>query len=421
MPKPAFAVPRKDLVRTILRGSPAEPPDPAGDLSAVGDATLARAARYWVVVPAAYRIAAFLKVFIGYASANGALGLPQVLSATAFGMTANAGFLWWLIRSRGLPARRTRPVLIADLTVGLLLNVVVAATAPSAVQPFAVDVAWTWMIGAVAMWAGTRGLPAALGLLAAAIPVRAALTLAGGLPLTDPLAVSRSVGCLIALAVAIIVACGILVLLGVGTRFALDIGLRRGQEAERRRTRRLLHDSVLQTLEAFAITPPGDDDHAAERLAQLRAVAHAEAAELRRSITEPVDQRSRRTFLVELADVAAELAREGLRTQLVAADFADDDRLSADRRTALCEAVREALRNTAKHAGTRQVVLRVEERDGGTAVVARDQGRGFDVRQRRPGFGIQQSIEARLAEVGGTGQVESTPGHGTRVTLWVPH
>ncbi|WP_244194764.1 hypothetical protein [Amycolatopsis echigonensis] len=45
----------------------------------------------------------------------------------------------------------------------------------------------------------------------------------------------------------IVVASGILVLLGVGTRFALDIGLRRGQEAERQRTRRLLHDSVLQT------------------------------------------------------------------------------------------------------------------------------------------------------------------------------
>ncbi|MER6877957.1 ATP-binding protein, partial [Amycolatopsis sp. NPDC000673] len=315
----------------------------------------------------------------------------------------------------------TRRVLTMDLGAGLLLNLLIAVLAPDSVQPFAIDVTWTWLVGSVAMWAGTSGLPAALLLLAAAVPVRVLLTLAGGLRLDDHLAINRSIGCLVALAVSIVVACGILVLLGVGTRFALDIGLRRGQEAERKRTQRLLHDSVLQTLEALAIAPSDDADHAAERLAQLRSVAHAEAAELRRSITEPIEPRTRRGFVVELADVAADMAREGLRTQLVAADFADDDRLSADRRTAMCEAVREALRNTVKHAGTSRVVLRVEERDGGTAVVARDQGRGFDVRERGPGFGIRQSIEARLAEVGGTGQVESTPGHGTRVTLWVPH
>ncbi|MYW96516.1 ATP-binding protein [Amycolatopsis rubida] len=422
MPVPGFAVPRQEFVRTLLhRGSPPERPDAGEDLGAVGDATLARAARYWVVVPIAYRIAAFVKVFIGFAAANGGAGLVPVLPAAALGVAANAGFLWWLLRSGGLPARRTRRVLTADLGAGLVLNLLIAVLAPDAVQPFAIDVTWTWLVGSVAMWAGTSGLPAALLLLAAAVPVRVLLTVAGGLRLDNPLAINRSIGCLVALAVSVVVACGILVLLGVGTRFALDIGLRRGQEAERRRTQRLLHDSVLQTLEALAIAPADDADHAAERLAQLRSVAHAEAAELRRSITEPIEPRTGRGFVVELADVAAEMAREGLRTQLVAADFADDDRLSADRRTAMCEAVREALRNTVKHAGTSRVVLRVEERDGGTAVVARDQGRGFDVRERGPGFGIRQSIEARLAEVGGTGRVESAPGHGTRVTLWVPH
>ncbi|MER6872712.1 histidine kinase, partial [Amycolatopsis sp. NPDC000673] len=62
MPGPGFAVPRRDFVRTLLhRGSPPERPDAGEDLAAVGDATLARAARYWVVVPVAYRIAAFVK------------------------------------------------------------------------------------------------------------------------------------------------------------------------------------------------------------------------------------------------------------------------------------------------------------------------------------------------------------------------
>ncbi|MBE1496420.1 signal transduction histidine kinase [Amycolatopsis lexingtonensis] len=424
MPEAGSAAPPRAFVRTLVRsGTPAEPAGPVaddGDLTAVGDATLARASRYWVLVPLAYRIAAFVKVFIGFAAANGGLGLGPVLGATVFAVLANTAAAVWVLRSGGLRARITTRALGLDLAVGVLLNFVVAMTAPAAVQPFAVDVSWTWLVSAVAMWAGTSGLPAALWLFAAAVPLRAALTLAGGLPLGHQLAMTRSIGCLVALAVAIVLAVTILILLGVGTRFAVDIGLRRGREAERRRTRRIMHDSVLQTLEALAISAPGDEAQAVSRLAELRSVAKAEAADLRRRITEPVPTGPTRSFAVELADVATELARDGLRTQLVAADFADDHKVSSDRRTALVEAVREALRNTVKHSGTKQVVLRVEERDGGIAVVARDQGQGFDVRDRPPGFGISQSIVARLAEVGGHGTVDSQPGRGTRVTMWVP-
>jgi signal transduction histidine kinase len=424
MPEAGFDAPPRAFVRTLLRsGTPTDAATADGetvDAVAVGDATLARAARYWVVVPLAYRIAAFVKVFIGFAAANGGLGLGPVLAATVFALVTNSAAAVWVLRTGGLRARDTGRALSLDLAVGVLLNFAVAAAAPASVQPFALDVSWTWLVGAVAMWAGTFGLPAALWLLVAAAPLRAALTLAGGLPLGDQLAVTRSIGCMIALAVAIVLAAGILILLGVGTRFALDIGIRRGHEAERRRTRRIMHDSVLQTLEALAISTPGDDTRAVERLTELRSVAQAEAAELRRRITEPIPTGSTRGFAVELADVATEMARDGLRTQLVAADFADEHQLSHDRRTAMCEAVREALRNTVKHSGTKQVVLRVEERDGGIAVVARDQGQGFDVRDRPPGFGISQSIVARLAEVGGRGTVDSNPGRGTRVTLWVP-
>ncbi|WP_410645788.1 sensor histidine kinase [Amycolatopsis sp. lyj-346] len=423
MPEAGSAAPPRAFVRTLLRsGTPAEPAGPVadGDLTAVGDATLARASRYWVAVPLAYRAAAFVKVFIGFAAANGGLGLGPVLGATVFAVAANTAAVVWVLRSGGLRARLTGRALGLDLSLGVALNLVVAMTAPAEIQPFAVDVSWTWLVGSVAMWAGTSGLPAALWLFAAAVPFRAVLTLAGGLPLGDQLALTRSIGCMVALAVAIVLAVAILILLGVGTRFAVDIGLRRGREAERHRTRRIMHDSVLQTLEALAISAPGDDAQAVTRLSELRSVAKAEAAELRRRITEPVPAGPTQSFAVQLADVATELARDGLRTQLVAADFADDHKVSQDRRTALCEAVREALRNTVKHSGTKQVVLRVEERDGGIAVVARDQGQGFDVRDRPPGFGISESIMARLAEVGGHGTVDSQPGRGTRVTMWVP-
>lgn len=422
------------LVRTLLRGgAPDDLADPSddtddasdlddtGDLSGIGDATLARAWRYVVLGPLLYRLAAFPKVFVGFTTSNGTHGLAPALTATVIGIVLNLAAVAWVLRRGGLRARLARPVLMADLVIGVVLNVAVAATAPASVQPFAVDVAWTWVVGGIAMWTCLLGVPSALWLLAAAVPFRAVLTLVGRLPVTDQLALDRSVGCVVALLVAVVTAAAVVVVLGVGARFALAIGIVRGVRSERRRTRRMVHDGVLQTLDALAIETPGDAANAADRLSELRAAVQAQAAELRRQITEPELSGISRGVVAELADVAAEMTRHGLRTQLVAADFDEARELSRARRVALCDAVRESLRNTVKHAGADVVVLRVEERDGGIAVVARDHGTGFDVLQRPIGFGISQSIVARLAEVGGHGTVESQPGHGTRVTMWVPH
>jgi signal transduction histidine kinase len=430
MAQASSGAPPATFVRALLRtGSPLtdqepeETPHATGGPSAagdIGDAMLARACRWSVLAALVYRIAAFPKVLIGFLSSNHAVGLVPVLGATVLAVALNVAAVLGMLRGPGLQARLAGRLVAADLVLGVLINLLVAATAPAAVQPFAVDVTWTWLVGTIALWTFCYGVPAALWLLLGAVPLRLALTWAGGVPLNDPTAVNRSVGCLIALAVAIATAAGILILVGVGTRYALTMGIRRGQQAERERTLRMLHDGVLQTLEAMAMVVPGDDELAAERLSEVRAAARVQAADLRRELTEPELADSQPSLAVELSQVAAEMARAGLRTQLVASDIDEAATLSQARRTAMCDAVREALRNTAKHAGTKQVVVRVEERDGGIAVIARDHGQGFSTEDHPPGFGISRSIMGRLAEVGGHAAVDSTPGRGTRVTMWVP-
>jgi signal transduction histidine kinase len=179
-------------------------------------------------------------------------------------------------------------------------------------------------------------------------------------------------------------------------------GRRRGRAAERVAVNRYLHDSVLPTLDALALGAPPD-------------AARAQAAELRRGMGGPV---APRPLAAELAAVVADLARHGLRTHLELAD--DGVGLPARRRAALRDATREALRNTVKHAGTDRAEVRVERHGDGVAVITRDHGVGYDQSECDPGFGIAQSIVARMAEVGGHADVESRPGWGTRVRLWVP-
>jgi signal transduction histidine kinase len=420
MSEPVLDVTPRAAAGAMLRGGVLHDRlDTTPEDAALAMAPLARAWRYVVLIPLVYRIASFPKVFIGYATANGGTGLVPVLAVTTVAVLLNliGGFL--VLRRRGLRAAGARRVLWLDLGIGVLLNFAVATTVPAAVQPFAVDVSWTWLVGTFGLWASLLGVPGTLWLLLAAIPLRALLTLAGGLPLTDPLAVTRSIGCLVGLVVAVLTMAGFLVLSGAGGRFAVLAGIRHGTRIERDRNRRLLHDTVLQTLDALAITPPAPETDPAARLAEVRDVLGGEAAALRRRIMETPPEHGSRGFVAELGDLVTEMAGHGLRTQLVAADF-DDQVLSAARRTALRDAVREALRNAAKHAGTNQIVLRVEDRDGGISAVVRDHGVGFDPAVRPPGFGIRESITARLAEVGGRSSIDSAPGAGTRVTLWVP-
>lgn len=205
------------------------------------------------------------------------------------------------------------------------------------------------------------------------------------------------------------------VLCGLAGGFAYLTGRFRGRRIERAESDRRMHDTVLQALEAMALARPSDSTAPLARLTELRATARAQAAALRHGLERACGDR----LSADLAAMVADLARDGLCVELLMLGDVDDT-LPAARRAALCGAAREALRNTLKHGGTARAVLSVQRRGRGVAVVARDHGRGFDPARCAPGFGIRESITARMAGIGGHAEVVSEPGGGTRVTLWAP-
>ena len=132
-------------------------------------------------------------------------------------------------------------------------------------------------------------------------------------------------------------------------------------ERERNRQHRLLHDSALQTLEGVANGLIDVDE-------SIRSRARAEARRLRQALSgiEPEGD------LAEALDrLAADFASEGLE---VTCTLGESSPLRAATTLALAEAVREALRNVKKYAGTPSVVVRAEALDGGMTVTVRDQG-----------------------------------------------
>jgi hypothetical protein len=85
---------------------------------------------------------------------------------------------------------------------------------------------------------------------------------------------------------------------------------------------------------------------------------------------------------------------------------------------AFAGAVREALENIVRYAGTQRATAELRDREYAVQVTVADQGRGFDTAQLSGrGFGLREDLVGRMAAVGGSATVCSSPGAGTVVDL----
>ena len=101
----------------------------------------------------------------------------------------------------------------------------------------------------------------------------------------------------------------------------------------------------------------------------------------------------------------------------------DCPQLPEDQAVLLFQSVRELLMNVSKHAGTDRATLSLSvATDGTLRILVEDAGRGFEgAAADRPSdqFGLF-SIRERMQVMGGTLEVDSSPGRGTKATLILP-
>jgi signal transduction histidine kinase len=83
----------------------------------------------------------------------------------------------------------------------------------------------------------------------------------------------------------------------------------------------------------------------------------------------------------------------------------------------------EAIRNAEKHAQARTVSVTLSEQDGGSLLRIADDGVGFSAGgpgERRPGHVGLPSMRERATVAGGTLRLETAPGQGCVIEVWVP-
>ena len=205
-----------------------------------------------------------------------------------------------------------------------------------------------------------------------------------------------------------------------------------GVLAERERLAREVHDTLAQGYTSIVVLaqtaaaglPPGAEA-AAERLALIEEVARENLAEARAMVAafSPVALDS--TTLVEALERLIErFGREtGLATRLdTDALGRTETGLSRAEEVVLLRGAQEALANVRRHASATAVVLRLSRVAVGEAshvtVHVEDDGTGFDPAAAN-GIGLA-GLRDRAEEVGGSVDVVSAPGEGTRVTVRVP-
>jgi two-component system, NarL family, sensor kinase len=200
------------------------------------------------------------------------------------------------------------------------------------------------------------------------------------------------------------------------------------QTEERNRLAREIHDTLAQDLSAVIFQL-----EAAEALL----VQQAEPERVRRSVTAALDlarkglDEARRSVLdlraaplegrplpVALAALAAEA------NVLFEMDPAVQPPLPPAVEVDLYRIAQEALQNALRHADAARVVLRLEAAPGRIRLTVQDDGRGFAIddvpRENAAGrFGLI-GMRERTRLLGGSFQVESSPGAGTRITAEVP-
>lgn len=196
-------------------------------------------------------------------------------------------------------------------------------------------------------------------------------------------------------------------------------------ESERRAIGRELHDQIGQMLTALKLTieiamqlPP---EQALRKAAQEKELVEDLLARV-----SALSLELRPPMLDDLGLIPALLwhVNRFQEQSRIEVDFkhsgVEGKRFPPEIETTAYRIVQESLTNAARHAGATRVRLEVQRRDGWMEIQIEDDGAGFDVESalaKNRGLG---GMRERVQLVGGTFQIESEPGKGTRELIRLP-
>ncbi len=195
---------------------------------------------------------------------------------------------------------------------------------------------------------------------------------------------------------------------------------------ERQRLARELHDAVSQQLFAISMTATAlgrtldkDPQQSRRQVSLIEEMASVAQSEMRALLLHlrPVHLEGK-----QLVQGLTDLLNEMKQKVPLDIDFDMDEHIHLNKGVEdhLFRIAQEALSNTLRHAKASKLEIRLYERSDSIRMTIRDDGVGFDLdKQKKVSYGLA-SMEERVNEIGGTMQIITAPGKGTRIDIRVP-
>ncbi len=203
------------------------------------------------------------------------------------------------------------------------------------------------------------------------------------------------------------------------------------QENERRRLAGVLHDEIGQDLliiASHAQLSLSCEENSPAGAARLKDIAETAKHALQHARSLAHNLRPGLLDELGLAKALQASAHKAARAsgRSIDVNVADVDGLMPPEfEVNLFRIAQEALNNVLKHAGASQTTLTLTQEPASLRLIVEDNGQGFEPDRRespsadQPGFGLRQMAE-RARMMGGRFDLQSQPGHGTRVAVEVP-
>jgi signal transduction histidine kinase len=198
-----------------------------------------------------------------------------------------------------------------------------------------------------------------------------------------------------------------------------------GQELERRRLARELHDETGQALTSIllglrAVEESGSAEEMRASASELRELVVATLQDVRRLAVQLRPKALDDFGLAPALERLVQTFSEGAAIQVDLEARLGDDRLPAEVETTLYRIVQEALTNIVKHAEASKVSILLARRGGFAMAVVEDDGKGFEPdNARADGLGLL-GMRERVELHDGRLTVESALGSGTTLVVEVP-
>ena len=200
---------------------------------------------------------------------------------------------------------------------------------------------------------------------------------------------------------------------------------------ERERLAQEMHDSLAQVLGYLHLKAQATKRHlnggelarADEELTDMASLAHEAYLDVREAILGLRETVSpSRGIVGTLREYLLKFRRQAGITAEIEVEGDIEPQFPPEAEVQLVRVIQEALTNIRKHSRANEARIRIASGPDEIGISIEDKGRGFDpaaLTDEMPRFGVR-TMRERVERVGGRFQIESSPGHGTTVRIYLP-